>query len=107
MKLFTLILILLLAFAIRVLGSDALSLWIDEGASYYVITQPSLLDALATTDVHPPLYFYLLKGWASVTGMSEFSLRYFSLLMGMLVMAWCIPLGKLLQVERWGARCIW
>ena len=103
MKLSTLILILLLAFAIRVLGSDALSLWIDEGASYYVIAQPKLVDALATTDVHPPLYFYLLKGWASVTGISEFSLRYFSLLMGMLVVALCIPLGRLLEIDRWGA----
>ncbi|MFZ4826468.1 MAG: glycosyltransferase family 39 protein [Phototrophicaceae bacterium] len=103
MKFFTLILILLLAFAIRVFGSDALSLWLDEGASYYVIDQPNLLNALTTTDVHPPLYFYLLKGWAGLTGISEFSLRYFSLLMGMLVVALSIPLGRLLHIERWGA----
>jgi len=35
-----------------------------------------------------PLYFFLLRGWVTVTGMSEYVMRFFSLVFGVL----CVPL---------------
>lgn len=85
--------ILLLAAALRILNLDALPLWIDEGFSYLAVKSPDLLTALAR-DVHPPLYFVLLKAWAGITGVSEFALRYPSVLLGVLSAALIVPLAR-------------
>lgn len=55
------------------------SIWFDEGYSIMLARQP-VEDILALTavDAHPPLYYLVLKGWASVFGWSEFALRSLS-----------------------------
>nr|HRL14310.1 glycosyltransferase family 39 protein [Aggregatilineales bacterium] len=85
--------ILLLAAVLRIVNLDALPLWIDEGFSYLAVKSPDLLTALVR-DVHPPLYFVLLKAWAGVTGVSEFALRYPSALLGVLSAALIVPLAR-------------
>jgi hypothetical protein len=85
--------ILLLAAALRIVNLDALPLWIDEGFSYLAIKSPDLLTALVR-DVHPPLYFVLLKLWAGAAGVSEFALRYPSALLGVLSAALIVPLAR-------------
>jgi hypothetical protein len=57
------------------------------------VREPDLLTVLAR-DVHPPLYFAALKVWAGFTGTSEFALRYFSLLFGLLNIALIAPLTR-------------
>lgn len=78
-------LICLLAFVLRLhrLAEPALR-W-DEGWS---LAHASLswgeLVRIAALDWHPPLYTALLKLWISLAGVSMFSLRYFSVLLGVL-----------------------
>jgi hypothetical protein len=90
-------LILLLAYAGRLIHIDAESLWVDEGFSYWAIRHDDML-GLILDDVHPPLYFIMLRGWAEVAGISELALRYLSLLAGMLSVAMMVPLAR--EVER-------
>src|SRR5262249_46920226 len=61
------------------------SLWFDEAFSWRLIQfpLPELLDRVAQ-DVHPPLYFVLLKGWACLFGDSAVALRSFSAALGVL-----------------------
>lgn len=87
------VVILLIGFLIRVDDLGVRPLWIDEGFSYFAVREPDLLTVLAR-DVHPPLYFAALKAWAGVTGTSEFALRYFSLLFGLLNIALIAPLAR-------------
>lgn len=78
-------LICLLAFMLRLhrLAEPALR-W-DEGWS---LAHASLswgeLVRIAALDWHPPLYTALLKLWIGLSGVSTFSLRYFSVLLGVL-----------------------
>src|SRR5437870_8243367 len=53
------------------------SLWFDE-AYTALLTQHTwhhILEVLRTKDTHPPLYFFMMKGWAGLTGISEVALR--------------------------------
>lgn len=99
--LFWLVLILLLGTAIRIVNLGTDPLWIDEGFSYIALKSPDLIAALSR-DVHPPLYFVLLKGWSALTGVSEFSLRYFSLLFGVISIALIVPLAREFAILRGG-----
>jgi len=69
--------ITLLAAGLRfgLLGKN--SLWFDEAwvARLTQLRWTEMLSLLASTDVHPPLYFFLMKGWTTVAGTSEVALR--------------------------------
>jgi hypothetical protein len=82
-KLPLMVVILLLAAAGRIINIDLESLWVDEGFSYWAIRHPDMF-GLILRDVHPPIYFVLLRGWAEVAGITELALRYLSVLPGML-----------------------
>jgi hypothetical protein len=58
-------------------------LWFDESFSWGIIQFPveELLHRVAL-DVHPPLYYLLLKWWTGVWGMSVVALRSLSVLWG-------------------------
>lgn len=59
------------------------SIWFDEAFSTY-IAQFSLWDIARYTasDVHPPLYYWLLKGWSELFGTTELAYRSLSILFG-------------------------
>lgn len=86
-------LVLLLAALARTTNLLQESLWLDEGFSYYAITQPDLT-AVLTADVHPPLYFLLLRGWVAFAGDSVLAMRYLSVLLGVLGVALVFPLAR-------------
>jgi len=71
----------LLAFGLRLYRIDADSIWWDEGISLDLArgTWAALLEERAS-NVHPPLYFVLLKLWQGVAGDSVFASRGFSLI---------------------------
>jgi 4-amino-4-deoxy-L-arabinose transferase-like glycosyltransferase len=73
--------LLLLAFALRILLLEEQSIWWDEGISLHLAVS-SIADILADrlSNIHPPLYFILLKEWLSLVGISAFSARYLSVL---------------------------
>lgn len=98
--------ILLLAFALRACGLDAQSLWSDEGISLQRASQ-SLPDLLANMPVeHTPGYFVLLHGWLSISGASDFALRYLSLLPSVLAVALIFALARALHRGH-GGRGFW
>jgi len=90
-----LLLIVLLAFLLRLYRLDHQSLWYDEGFSVY-LARLSLGEITAHTasDIHPPLYYYLLHLWLGPFGDSEFVLRFFSLLFGLLTIPLIYALGR-------------
>jgi hypothetical protein len=57
------------------------SVWHDEGYSIMLISY-NLKEIIARTalDVHPPLYYLLLKGWSQLFGTSDIALRSFSVI---------------------------
>lgn len=77
------------------------SVWFDEAYSILLAKQPvGELLRLTALDTHPPLYYLLLKGWASLFGWSELSLRLASV--GSLMLA--ITFAGLLLRRLFGSR---
>ncbi len=70
-----------LLFALLTLTLTAQSLWWDEGISLHLAAL-SWAEIIAdrAANIHPPLYFFALKLWASLTGFTPFATRYFSVL---------------------------
>lgn len=80
-----LLVVIALAGALRAIDLGRQSLWYDEGVSAY-LTSLSLGDLTQWTaqDIQPPLYYYLLWGWARIFGSSEAALRALSLVFSLL-----------------------
>jgi hypothetical protein len=74
----------LLAVAVRLYRLPAQSIWFDEGWSAYAAVQPTLQSAIDADPTNPPLYYLLLNLAVRGFGDSEFALRYVSLLLGVL-----------------------
>ncbi len=96
--LFCLLLILAVAFALRVLKLNNQSLWIDELNTMNECS-PSLpwsefISMLIQFDPHPPLYFIIMRFLFSVFGYSEFMARFFSVCCGTLSVWLMFLLGK-------------
>jgi 4-amino-4-deoxy-L-arabinose transferase-like glycosyltransferase len=70
-----------LAFGLSLFRLDAQPLWWDEAISVHLARSP-LADIVANraANLHPPLYFFLLKLWIGVAGDSPFSLRFLSVI---------------------------
>lgn len=84
-----LVVVILVAAATRIYHIDAQSIWFDEGWSAYAAAQPTLWDAALADLTNPPLYYMLLHVNTRLFGDSAFSLRWFSLMFGLLT----IPLA--------------
>jgi 4-amino-4-deoxy-L-arabinose transferase-like glycosyltransferase len=99
----TLVVLLLLAFALRLYRVGDRSVWWDEGWSVWVARQPLVEIAQQTGhDVHPPLYFSLLHGWRIGAGDSEFGLRAFSAYLGTLTVAAAYLVGRAVGGKKLG-----
>jgi 4-amino-4-deoxy-L-arabinose transferase-like glycosyltransferase len=87
--------ILLLAYGLRVwLLADTNINW-DEGYSVWMSRHP--LDVMMDTtarDVHPPLYYLMLRGGRFLWGEGEFAWRYVSLLTGVFAVALVYRFGQ-------------
>ena len=83
--------IVLLALGLRFYRLDAQSFWNDEGTSVALAQRDlATITRNAAHDIHPPLYYYLLRGWMLLFGQSapigaEFAARSLSALMGLLL----------------------
>jgi mannosyltransferase len=92
---FTIIILLLAAF-LRFHNLDAQSFWNDEGNSARLSERSIQLIIEGTaSDIHPPLYYLLLRGWRELVGDSEFGLRSLSAFAGLVVVAGTLALGKI------------
>src|SRR5512135_361989 len=77
--------LLVIGFALRIWNLAAQSVWWDE--AYTVQTARygwNTFWQLQTIARHPPLYFLSVSLWGNLTGWSEFSLRFLSVIYGIL-----------------------
>ncbi|AZD45611.1 glycosyltransferase family 39 protein [Pseudomonas chlororaphis] len=88
--------ILLLAATTRFYDLTAAAIWGDEGSSL-LLSRYGLSDLWvhAAHDVHPPLYFMLLRGWIALFGDGIFAIRSFSAWPGIV----CVGLGVWLVAQ--------
>lgn len=96
------VVLLLAACAIRLYHIDLQSIWFDEGWSAYAANQHTLYDAFQADATNPPLYYVFLNITTRFWGDSVFSLRFFSLLHGIVVIALASRLAKQLYGFRAG-----
>ncbi|GAB4265392.1 MAG: hypothetical protein Kow0080_05550 [Candidatus Promineifilaceae bacterium] len=102
------IVILLLAAFFRFHALEAQSFWNDEGNSARLSERPIPLIIEGTaSDIHPPLYYLLLRGWREPLGESEFALRAFSAFVGVLTVAVVMAMGAWLAGSRVGVMAGW
>lgn len=68
------------AFGLRLFGIERESLWIDEGWSLWFsrLDLGVLWGDASKIELHPPLYYTLLKLWTALFGFSDFALRSLS-----------------------------
>lgn len=85
----------MLAFALRVYRLGDKNIWWDEGLAIWAVRNGFVpLTLWTASDVHPPLYFWLLKPWVMLMGEGEFAARFLSVIWGMLTVALIYPLAK-------------
>ncbi len=86
----------LLAFALRVTGLEFQSLWRDEVDAIRFASRPmlDLLGTLTAPAENGPLFFLLLRPWLRQAGQSEFSLRFFSVFFGVVTVPLIYKLAR-------------
>lgn len=91
------VVLILLGFGLRVYRLDYQSMWWDEimTVARSGMTIPELIQNLIDSRTHLPLYFLLLQVWSEI-GRSEFVLRYFSVMCGVLTIPLLYQTGRLL-----------
>ncbi|GAB5441930.1 MAG: hypothetical protein Fues2KO_22790 [Fuerstiella sp.] len=91
-----LMLIVVVAAALRMQTIAARPIWFDEAFSWTLVSEFELPEIVARTaqDVHPPLYYLLLWLWTSVFGDSLFAMRSLSALLGTAVVALAWLVGR-------------
>ena len=73
--------LIVISIGLRTYDITVRSLWFDEAFSWRLIQFPvAEMITRIQADVHPPLYYIVLKGWAYVFGSSVLALRSFSIL---------------------------
>jgi len=87
--------LLLLGVALRSYRLDAQSLWYDEGNSARLAERSvRLIIEGAAGDIHPPLYYLLLKLWRTGFGESEAALRALSVAFSALTIPFAYLIGR-------------
>jgi uncharacterized membrane protein len=105
------LLLIILAFALRVYQLDAKSIWFDESHSLNraSLDLPSIAsgkqiwgDRVIPDRTHVPFYFFLLHFLIKLAGDSDFTLRFLSVLFGVLTVPLICFMGKKLCHARIG-----
>lgn len=93
--------LIVLAMALRFYGLTFAAIWGDESSSL-LFSDYSLKDLWFHTayDVHPPLYFFLLRGWIELFGYEVFSIRSMSAILGVIIVGLGIWLTQLIANRR-------
>ncbi len=98
-----LLVIIYVAFMLRVIRLDFQPLWWDEGWTLYFATAdvPTMI-ARTAIDIHPPFYYLILHLWTLVAGSSAISVRLFSALVGIVSVPLIFVVGRRLFGVRVG-----
>ena len=98
-KLALAVLLLWVATWLRFHHLGAQSFWNDEGNSARLSERTLQLIIEGTaSDIHPPLYYLLLRGWRELLGDSEFALRALSAFAGLLVVPLALAGNRQLSI---------
>lgn len=100
-----LVLLLLLAFGLRLHQIEAFGFWTDESltplrSSYpipQILQNEIIIQDIVTKDTHPPLYYLLIHFTRQLFGETDFAYRYPSLLAGLLLLPLLYQLGRRLH----------
>ena len=87
------LLTILLAFGLRLHAIDRQDIWGDEAFSIWLSSQPLPEVVAGGSDTHPPLYPFLLYSWLRLAGSLPLSTRFFSALVGTLLVPVVYLLG--------------
>jgi mannosyltransferase len=93
--------VLVLAVVVRGYGLTAAAIWGDEASS--LLLSEYALDDLwfhAAHDVHPPLYFALLRGWIALFGDGILSVRGMSAIAGVITVGLAVWLTRQVATRR-------
>lgn len=95
---------LALFLTITLINAPRASIWFDEAFSAY-ITHFSFFDIAKYTasDVHPPLYYWLLKAWSGIFGATDLGYRSLSIALG----AGTIAIAFALARKLFGRQVAW
>ena len=100
LDLILLLLILGVAAFLRFYQLDNSSLWHDEGNTWALVQRGYAEIARdAAADIHPPGYYWLLKLWTSIFGVSAYAIRSLSALAGLLLVAVIYAIGRTVSAE--------
>jgi mannosyltransferase len=88
------LLIVLLAFGLRLCAIDRQDIWGDEAFSIWLSSQPLPNVVAGGADTHPPLYPFLLYLWLRLAGSSPLVVRLLSAFIGTLTIAVVYVLGR-------------
>lgn len=96
------VVLLLLAFALRMVALDSPALRGDEAFSVYAWAGPldQVFSSMALTEPHPPLTYITFSGWVALAGQSELGVRYLSVLSSMVTVAALYAIGQRLGGHR-------
>ncbi len=88
------LLVILLAFGLRLHAIDRQDIWGDEAFSIWLSSQPLPQVVAGGADTHPPLYPLLLYPWLRLVGSSPLAVRFLSAVIGTLTMPIVYILGR-------------
>jgi len=92
-----------IAIFLRVINIVSEQIWVDEAGSIFYVRAPlNKFWAIVINDVHPPLYYIILKGWTSLFGYSVFSCRLLSAIFSILTLPFLFFIGKDIKDEKFG-----
>jgi hypothetical protein len=105
-----LLLLILLAFFLRLHQLDAFSFWTDEGLTParagYAISQilrnEIVIQGFVSKDTHPPLYYLIIHLTSRLFGVSDFAYRFPSVLFGVLLVPLLYQFGRRLERAEFG-----
>ncbi|MBE7551897.1 MAG: glycosyltransferase family 39 protein [Anaerolineales bacterium] len=94
----------LLAFLLRAYRLEVQSYWIEEAWTLYFAKLPlsELWRSLLTEEPKPPFYYFATLYWLQWAGDSEYTLRFFSLIFGVMAVPLSYRLGQALGDARLG-----
>ena len=100
--------IVVVAVWVRLFGLTRESLWVDEIISLDLTGAPGLKTLPLIADlIHPPLYFLGLAQWRDVFGGSEWAIRAFSVVWGVLgvlaIQGYAREVGETRRIALWAA----
>lgn len=103
-KKYLLILLFLIFFSLRLHDLGKRDYWHDEVMTIKYSMPDYVKSLVPSTDKHPPFYYLLMKAWGAISGYSEASFRFVSVVFSFLAIIYLWRLGIIL-IGRKGALC--